>query len=393
MGDILKMKTFVKRTWAEVNVDAISANIAEIRKIVGDKVKIMASVKADGYGHGVKMTAKTVLEAGTDCLAVSCVNEALEIRNFGIDAPILVLGYTPEGEYEDAINNDITLTVFRCEDAAALDAVAMRLGKTAKVHIKINVGMNRIGFETSSVDDAAEILNMKNLFAEGIFTHFPCADENEDELTKKQFKKYTDFVNKLEEKCGKKIPVHHVCNSAATAKFKPMHLDMVRVGIIVYGLYPSEDFDKNLIKLKPAMSIKTIVSRIQCICKGEKISYGGTYAAEKEMKIATLPIGYADGLSRHLSNKGKVIIGGKYANIVGKVCMDQCMIDVTDVNNVNVGDEVIIMGCAGGKCVSADALAGIIGTINYEIVCDVGKRVPRVYLKNGEITDILNQLV
>jgi len=168
---------------------------------------------------------------------------------------------------------------------------------------------------------------------------------------------------------------------------------MVRVGIIVYGLYPSTDFDRNLIKLEPAMSIKTIVSRIQCICKGEKISYGGTFAAEKEMKIATLPIGYADGLSRLLSNKGKVIIGGKYANIVGKVCMDQCMIDVTDVNNVNVGDEVIIMGCAGGKSVSADALAGIIGTINYEIVCDVGKRVPRVYLKNGEITDILNQLV
>ncbi len=387
------MKTFVKRTWAEVDVDAISANIAEIRKIVGDSVKIMASVKADGYGHGVKMTAKTVLDAGVDYLAVSCVNEALEIRNFGINAPILVLGYTPEGEYEDAVNNDVTLTVFRLEDAEALDAVAARISKTAKVHIKINVGMNRIGFETSSVDEAAEIMNMKNLFAEGIFTHFPCADENEDELTKKQFEKYTDFVNKLEEKCGKKIPVHHASNSAATAKFKSMHLDMVRVGIIVYGLYPSENFDRNLINLTPAMSIKTVVSRIQCICKGEKISYGGTYEAEKEMKIATLPIGYADGLSRLLSNKGKVIIGGKYANIVGKVCMDQCMIDVTDVNNVNVGDEVIIMGCADGKCVSADTLAGIIGTINYEIVCDVGKRVPRVYLKNGEITDILNQLV
>ncbi len=393
MGDILKMKTFVKRTWAEVNVDAISANIAEIRKIVGSGVKIMASVKADGYGHGVKMTAKTVLDAGADCLAVSCVNEAIEIRNFGINAPILVLGYTPEGEYETAIRNDVTLTVFRKEDAAELDAVAEKIGKTAKVHIKINVGMNRIGFETSEIDEAAEIMNMKNLFAEGIFTHFPCADENEDELTKKQFEKYTDFVNKLEEKCGKKIPVHHVCNSAATVKFKNMHLDMVRAGIIVYGLYPSENFDRNLINLTPAMSIKTVVSRIQCICKGEKISYGGTYEAEKEMKIATLPIGYADGLSRLLSNKGRVIIGGNYANIVGKVCMDQCMIDVTDVNNVNVGDEVIIMGCADGKSVSADALAGIIGTINYEIVCDVGKRVPRVYLKNGEITDILNQLV
>ena len=393
MGDNLKMNNLVKRTWAEVNVDAISANIAGIRKIVGDGVKIMVSVKADGYGHGVKMTAKTVLDAGADCLAVSCVNEALEIRNFGIDAPILVLGYTPEGEYETAINNDITLTVFRSEDAAALDAVAAGLSKTAKVHIKINVGMNRIGFETSSVDDAAKILDMKNLFAEGIFTHFPCADENEDELTANQFKKYTDFVNKLEEKCGKKIPVHHVCNSAATVKFKNMHLDMVRVGIIAYGLYPSTDFDISLIKLEPAMSIKTVVSRIQCICKGERISYGGTYKAEKEMKIATLPIGYADGYSRLLSNRGKVITGGKYANIVGKVCMDQCMIDVTDVNNINVGDEVIIMGCADGKSVSADALAGIIGTINYEIVCDVGKRVPRVYLKNGEITDILNQLV
>ncbi len=387
------MKTFVKRTWAEVNTDAISANIAEIRKIVGDNVKIMASVKADGYGHGVRMTARTVLEAGADYLAVSCVNEGLEIRNFGIDAPILVLGYTPEGEYETAIRNNITLTVFRKEDAAALDAVAARLGKTANVHIKINVGMNRIGFEMSDADEAAEIMDMKNLFVEGIFTHFPCADENDDELTKKQFEKYTDFVNKLEEKSAKKIPIHHVCNSAATVKFKNMHLNMVRVGIIVYGLYPSEDFDRNLINLTPAMSIKTVVSRIQCICKGERISYGGTYAAEKEMKIATLPIGYADGLSRLLSNKGKVIIGSSYANIVGKVCMDQCMIDVTDVNNVNVGDEVIIMGCADGKKVSADTLAGIIGTINYEIVCDVGKRVPRVYLKNGEITDILNQLV
>ena len=393
MGDILKMKNFVKRTWAEIDVDAISHNIAEIRKIVGGSVKIMASVKADGYGHGVEMTAKTVLDAGADYLAVSCVNEALEIRRFGIDAPILVLGYTPEGEYEAAIRNDVTLTVFRCEDAAAINAEAARLCLIAKVHIKINVGMNRIGFEMSETDEAAEIMNMKNLFVEGIFTHFPCADENKDELTEKQFEKYTDFVNKLEEKCGKKIPVHHVCNSAATVKFKSMHLDMVRTGIIIYGLYPSEEFDRNLINLKPAMSIKTVVSRIQYICKGEKISYGGTYAAEKDMKIVTLPIGYADGFSRQLSNKGRVIIGGKYANIVGKVCMDQCMIDVTDVNNINVGDEVIIMGCADGKSVSADALAGIIGTINYEIVCGVGRRVPRVYLKNGEITDILNQLV
>lgn len=381
------------RTKAEVNLDALANNIREIKSHVGTGVKVMASVKADAYGHGVYQTSKTLIENGADYLAVAFADEAVQLRNYGILAPVLILGYTNPCDMETVVKYNAMPSIYDINSAKLVSETAKKFNKTVKIHIKLDTGMHRIGFECTdeALNEIYFISKFDNIEIEGIFTHFSCADDKNDDYTFYQFNIFKNFVEKLE-KSGINIPLKHVCNSAATIKFPQMHLDMVRTGIINYGLYPSEYVDKNVLNLIPVMSIKSAVTRIQYIRESSKISYGGIYTAPANTKIATVSIGYADGLLRGFSNKSHVIAGGKYANIIGRICMDQCMIDVTNVNNINIGDEIVIVGNQSGKSVTFDELADILNTINYELICLVGKRVPRVYLANGKIKDILNYL-
>lgn len=375
-------------TWAEISLDHIKDNYRQIRQFIQPQAKIMAVVKADGYGHGAIEIAKTSIAAGANYLAVALLDEALELRLSGVTHPILVLGYTPTRSVRAAIVANITLTVF---DHEVLDEVIIQsncLRKMASIHLKIDTGMSRIG--VSSRDDAL-LLAVKASHAsyvclEGVFTHFANADNDNSELTFSQFKKFQSIVNFLENNCIS-IPIKHCCNSAATMKFPEMHLDMVRIGIALYGLYPDASLKNHSIQLKQAMTFKTKIAAIKKVAASQAISYGWTWKPERESMIATLPLGYADGLSRLLSNQGKVLLHQEKSAITGRVCMDQTMIDVTDISNCSVGDEVTIFGHNKTSFQSVDQIAEIMGTINYEVVCLIGKRVPRVYVSNEKINE------
>ncbi|MBT2730948.1 alanine racemase [Bacillus sp. ISL-75] len=367
-------------TWAEISLDHIKNNYLQFRQFVHPHAKIMAVVKADGYGHGAIEIAKTAIEAGADYLAVALVDEAIKLRLSGITQPILVLGYTPTRSIRAAILENITLTVF---DHEVLDEVIVQadsLSKTASIHLKIDTGMSRIGVTSS--DDALilakKAMKAKNVCLEGVFTHFANADSENSELTYAQFNKFQSIVEYLENNCIY-IPIKHCCNSAATMKFPEMHLDMVRIGVSLYGLYPDASLKNHSIQLKQAMTLKTKIAAIKKVAALQAISYGWTWKPERVSLIATLPLGYADGLSRLLSNRGKVLIHGKKSAIAGRVCMDQTMIDITDIQNCSVGDVVTIFGESCSSFQSVDEIAHLMGTINYEVVCLIGKRVPRVY--------------
>ncbi|NLM50876.1 MAG: alanine racemase [Clostridiaceae bacterium] len=384
------------RAWAEVDLGIIAQNIREIRKYTNKSARIMAVVKADAYGHGYLEVSKTLLENGADTLGVALLDEAIQLRKHGIDSPIIILGATNPVLSEDLVKYSIIPTVFNEELPRELSKAATKLGKKAKVHIKIDTGMNRVGFlsnDPDSVRKVIEIAKLPNIEIEGIFTHFACADdEKEDPFTLMQFERFMDFIRKLEKE-GVYIPVKHCCNSAALLRFPNMHLDMVRPGIILYGHYPSKDTNKNQIKLQSAMSLKAIITHIKDIEKDERISYGGIYRCDSKKTIATIPIGYADGYSRILSGKVSVLVGDKKVKNVGRICMDQCMLDVTNVQNINVGDEVVLFGTKNGNSIDVEELAEIMGTINYEVLCVIGKRIPRVYIQDGLIVDVLNYLV
>lgn len=374
------------RVVSEINLDAIAHNTKQIRKIVNDKTDIMVIIKADAYGHGAVEVAKVALYNGASALGVAISDEGIQIRNNNINVPILILGYTPEAKIDEVIKYNLIQTVFTYEMAEAISKVAIKLEKIAQIHIKLDTGMNRIGFLPidKSIDDIIKISKLKNIEINGIFTHFATSDEKDKSFTYKQAQIYQNFVNKLEA-LGLHIPVKHVSNSGAIIDLPEFAFNMVRAGIILYGMYPSEDVDKSKIDLKPAMSLKTQVSYIKEISENNPISYGRTYYTKTNTKIATIPVGYADGYSRALSNKGRVLINGEYANIVGRICMDQFMIDVTHIPNVNIGDDVILIGEQNDKAVTAQEIAKLIGTINYEVVCMISKRIPRVYIKNNAI--------
>ncbi len=385
----------MERAWAEVNLDAIAHNVNEIKKCLKDGVLLMGVVKADAYGHGVKKTAEVLLENGADRLAVAFVDEAVQLREFGFSVPILILGRTSEASIPLLIEHNITPAVFTVEFAAALSEAAVRMGVTAKIHIKLDTGMFRIGFPCTEKPDRAEtikkimkISSLPNLEIEGIFTHFSTADEVDIEYTEKQFENFCQVVDELKA-CGVEIPIRHVANSATQIRFPKMQLDMVRAGIILYGFYPSDCVDYG-IKLVPAMKFCARVVNITTIKKGCGVSYGRSFVADRDMRIATISVGYADGYMRLLSNKAEVSFENQRLKQIGRICMDQCMIDVTNVNNINIGDTVTLFGDA---VVSADDIAGKLGTINYEISCIVGKRVPRVYIKDGIKTDTCNYLI
>lgn len=385
----------LNRAWAEINLDAIAHNLREIRKITNRKAEIMGVVKADAYGHGVWGVTQTLLENGVTRLAVSMLDEAIQLRKNGIDVPILILGYTDPVRAEEIISYNVTQTVFSHDLAKALSDAAVKLDRNVKVHIKLDTGMTRVGFMPgySAVKNVIEISKLPRIVIEGLFTHFASADEKDKSYTHMQFERFMSICSELG-RIGVHIPVKHVCNSAGVMKFPEMHLDMVRTGLIMYGMYPSEEVDKSRLDLRPAMTLKANVILVKEVEKNTSISYGRIFTTGRESKIATIPIGYADGYTRLLNNKGKVLINGEIAPVVGKICMDQCMADVTDMSGeVHVGDEVVLFGRQGGAEIKVEEVAAAIGTINYEVVCIIGKRIPRVYLKDGKICDILNYLI
>ncbi len=370
---------FLHRTWTEIDTSALLNNFNILKKSVGNK-KLMAVVKADAYGHSVQIVASQLDKAGTDCFAVSNLAEALELRSFGIEKPILILGYTPETEAKKLFENDIAQCVYSPEYAAALSAQAVKQGVSIKVHIKLDTGMGRIGFNCrdSSLSEAKAAITaacLDGFVFEGLFTHFAVSDRaknNDDGFTDEQYIRFTAAVE-LFKKAGLSPKLCHCCNSAGIMLDSDKHFDISRAGIILYGLKPSGDLEM-LENIIPVMTFKTVVTMVKEISAGDTVSYGRTFKAKNKMKVATLSVGYADGYPRLLSNKGYVLINGKKAPIIGRVCMDQLMVDVTDIEDVKMGTEAELFG----KNLSVDILAELCGTINYEIVCGITKRVPRI---------------
>ena len=389
------MEYKLNRAWAEIDLDAIAHNAREIKKLTGNRVELMGAVKADAYGHGVFEVVHTLLNNGVNQLAVSMLDEAIQLRKMGIGVPILILGYTDPARADEIVLNEVTQTVFTPDLAQALSIAAVRLGKNAKIHVKIDTGMTRLGFMPgySAVKSIAEIGTMPGLIIEGIFTHFASADEDVKDYTMMQFERFMSVCSELS-RVGIHIPIKHVCNSGGIIQYTQMHLDMVRPGIILYGLYPSNEVSRSSINLKPAMTLKANIVHVKDVDKDTCISYGRTFRTSRKSRIATVPIGYADGYTRLMSNKGRMLVNGEFVPVVGRICMDQCMIDVTDLEKeVHVGDEVVIFGNQGGASISVDEIAAKVGTINYELICIIGKRIPRVYIKGGEICSVLNYLI
>ncbi len=362
-----------KRVCAYIHTGAIKHNFQEIKKQIPYGTQIMPVIKADAYGHGA-LTFANILKDDADCFAVATVDEAVELRTNGIETPILVLGHTFRQEMEEAVRYDIILTVTSYDDAVWLSEIAQALDKPATVHIKVDTGMSRIGFKPT--EESRKIIrkidSLKNITVDGVFTHFATADEADKNFTKIQAERFFEFTKDLSAEY-----IFHAGNSAAIMQHKSASFDMMRPGIILYGLHPSDEVDKSVLDLKPVMELISHIAFVKTIQKGDAVSYGRTFVADKEMKIATIPVGYADGYPRLLSNKGRIIINGKYAPIVGRICMDQFMVDVTDIDNVNTGDKVILIGGDGNISVTADEIADLAGTINYEVVCGISKRVPR----------------
>jgi len=383
----------VRPAWAEINLDNLANNMKEIRRLTDEKAQITAVIKADGYGHGAKYIAQTLLENGADRFAVAVLDEALELRNYGITVPILVLGYTQPERAKAIVENNIEQAVYSYELAKALSDEAVEQNKEVKIHIKVDTGMGRIGFrcEESAIEYIKKIHELPNLTIEGMFTHFAIADEKDKTFTEEQFSKFMWIANRLEEE-GIKISLKHCGNSATIIDLPKMHLDMVRAGIILYGLAPSQDVELEKINLKQVMSLKVRITHVKEINPGESVSYGRKFIASRKSKIASLPIGYADGYTRMLSGKAEALVNGIKVTVVGRICMDQCMIDVTGIEDVKVGDEVVLFGEQNGSFISIDEIAEKLGTINYEVVCMIGKRVPRVYVKEGKIVNIVNYI-
>ena len=373
------------RVQANVNLDAIQHNLLEIRKKLKNDTKLMVIIKADAYGHGAVPLAKAIGDSGRiDYYGVAIIEEAVELREAGINKPILVLGYTPKEQYDLAVANEVAQTVFQYDMAKALSEEAIRQGKIAKIHIKIDTGMTRIGYYDTkeSIDEIKRIAALDNIEIEGLYSHFARADETDRTDTQKQLQRYINFITMLEQE-GIHIPLKHIANSAGIIEFPESYFNMVRCGIATYGIYPSDMVHKDDIRLIPAMELKTHVIYVKDVEQGVGISYGATYITDKQTKVATIPVGYADGYSRNLSNHGKVIIHGQYAPILGRICMDQFMVDVTDIKDVQQGDMVTLLGRDGDAYISAEELAEWSHSFAYELVCTIGKRIPRVYCRNA----------
>lgn len=389
----------VKRTWAEISLNAIEHNYNVIRNKVADDTKVCCVIKADGYGHGAVELSQVYEKLGADFFAVSNIDEGIEIRKSGSKLPIVILGYTPVSEAENLAEYDISQAVFSLEYAKELSEKCVEEDCICKMHIKVDSGMSRIGFmcqkfprDEYSIEEICEACCLPNLEVEGLFTHFCVSDEDAEgrEFTNKQYENFIHVRDSLKKR-GVDISVVHCSNSGAIEDYPETCCDMVRAGIILYGLAPSSKLADRL-DLVPAMTLKTVVAFVKEVQKGATISYGRTFTADRKMKIATVPIGYADGFIRQNAKDGYMMVNGKKAKIVGRICMDQTMLDVTDIEDVKTGDEVVVFGTGENGEPTADSLAENTGTINYETVCLVGKRVPRIYIKDGKIENVMYKL-
>jgi len=380
--------------WAEIDLAVIAANVRELRRITRPDARLLVAVKANAYGHGLVAVARRAIESGADALGVARLHEAITLREAGLSAPILVLGYTSPDSVATLVRHDITQTLYAVETARAY---AERIGQTGgrlKVHLKVDSGMGRLGIlpgarryappgidvTGTAVKEILEIARLQEVELEGVFTHFASADSADKTYAEQQFTVYLDFLDRLQ-RAGFEIPVRHAANSGAIIDMPHTHLDMVRAGISLYGLYPSDEVDQSKITLVPAMSLKSRIIHLKAVPAGFAVSYGMTHTTEKPTTIATIPVGYADGYNRRLSNRGCMLVNGVRAPIVGRVCMDLTMLDVGHISDVNLEDEVVIIGRQGTESVTADEIAGMLGTINYEVTSAITARVPRVYLK------------
>ena len=387
------MREDYQRVYAEVRLDAVISNMDNMKANIAPKTKMIAVIKTDGYGHGAIPIAREL--EGLDYLfgfAVATAEEALILRHVGIKKPILILGYTFPYSYEKLIEEEVRMAVFREDTLKELSEAAARLSergirKNAKVHIKVATGMSRIGVrqDEEGLEFVKRTFETEGIEVEGIFTHFARADESDKTAAKKQLTEFREFIGRIEEKTGRKIPVKHCSNSAGIVEIPDANMDVVRAGITLYGLWPSNQVRKDIVKLSPALSLYSHIVYIKEIEAGTAVSYGGTYVADRVRRVATIPVGYGDGYPRGLSGKGHILIHGKKAPILGRVCMDQFMVDVTEIPEAAMGDRVTLIGREGQQEITMELLGELSGRFNYELACDITKRVPRVYTKGGEI--------
>lgn len=374
---------YYDRVWAEIDLDAIMKNVDHMKANLREGTKMMGIIKTDGYGHGALPIARRMEERDfVFGFGVATAQEAMDLREGGIKKPILILGYTFPDSYADLINAEVRPTLFTDEMLQDFDACSAKAGKKCKVHIKVDTGMSRIGIrpDDEGLAFVQRALTCDNLEVEGIFTHFARADEFDKTSANAQLKRFQDFTNRIESELGVKIPIKHCSNSAGIIEMPEANMDMVRAGITLYGLWPSDEVRKDIVLLQPALSLKSRIVFVKTVEEGCEISYGGTYKATKPTRIATVGIGYGDGYPRGLSNKGYVLIHGQKAPVTGRVCMDQMMIDVSHIKeDVKTGDIVTLIGSEGSESISMEELGELGGRFNYELACDIGKRVPRIY--------------
>ncbi len=381
----------VWRTWAEIDLDALRHNLKEIRKQIKDTTRILAVIKADAYGHGAVGIVKELIQCGVADFAVASVNEAVQLRQADVDGNLLILGYTPNENLDLVVEMGVQQTLYSLEQAQLLQQIAAKQDRVVGVHVKVDTGMHRLGFadEDHSVEEIAKISAMPNLNIEGVFSHFAGADMADLSGARIQLKRFNAFMEKLETR-GIKVPLRHMSNSGAIINLKEAEFDMVRPGLLLFGHYPSPECQISDLDLQPVMTVKSKVAHLHVVPAGEGVSYGHTFRAEKPERIATVPIGYADGFSRILSNQPLGLkIHGQVAPLVGNVCMDYCMVNVSGIPDVAVGDEVIIYG----KEHPVEQFAAAMGTLNYEVLCLLHKRIPRVYKRAGETIHIKDSLM
>ena len=377
-----------KPNWVEIDLDAIAHNCREIKKWIGEKTELAAVIKGNAYGHGIVMIAKIALENGATRFAAARVDEGIVVRKAGIEAPIVVLGYVPAEEMRAVVKWRITPPIMHWHTAKAVSEISSAQGVVTPVHVKVDTGMGRFGLLPDEVVDFVKrLIALPGIRLEGLYTQFAVADETDKTYTYKQWDVYKKVLKDLEE-AGISIPIRHICNSAATLNFPEMHLEMVRCGTAIYGHYPSP-VTNHSVSLRPAMTLKSRVGRIRTLPPGSSISYGRTYITTRPTTVALVPIGFGDGLSRQLSNKGSVLIRGKRAPIVGRICMDQCIVDVSGIPEVQQDDEVVLFGRQGGAEITAKEMASLMDSINYVVLETVAARVPRVYLKGGKVIEVL----
>jgi len=380
-----------QRVWAEVDLDAIWENMVHMKENIAENTKILAVIKTDGYGHGGVPIAKMLEQL--DFMfgyAAATYEEAHVLREAGVKKPILILGYTFPYCYEELIRDEIRPAVYRRDTVEELAAAAVKVGQKAKVHIKVDTGMGRIGItpDEEGLEFVRFLIEHPELEVEGIFTHFAKSDEADKTSANHQLELFQNFIDKIQTELGITIPVKHCSNSAAILEMPQANMDMVRAGITTYGLYPSEEVSKDIVPLRAAMSLYSHIVYCKMIHAGQSVSYGGLFTAQKDTRVATIPVGYGDGYPRSLSGRGYVLIHGKRAPILGRVCMDQFMVDISEIPEAMDGDKVTLLGMDGTERITAEELGELSGRFNYEFVCDLGKRIPRVYIQHGEITEV-----